>query len=126
MAITIMPAPYDSHEWMGGDHLRIVGDVEEALVIPAGRPTDCGNGETLCQCYYIAVSDGSFIRATNDAEAPDFVVIAAGRSGVLVADDGLAVSIPGEVSWVALSSNKHAHAFSEDAMAPIETMPLFQ
>ncbi|HWK67538.1 MAG TPA: hypothetical protein VNS34_21630 [Rhizobiaceae bacterium] len=122
MAITLTPAPFDSHAWLAGDHLRVAGDVEATLIIPVARPRDLGDGHVLTESYYIAVSDGTMIRATNDPERPDFVIEFEGPSGVTFSADGLSLSIPGDVKWVALASNQGGHAFG---LEPIETAPLF-
>lgn len=122
MAITIMPTPFASHSWLAGDHLRVIGDVEATLIIPAARPQDLGEGQTLVESYYIGVSDGTLIRATNDSDRPDFVVILAGAAEALIAGDGMSISIPATVTWVTVSSNSCGHAVAEAAW---DTAPLF-
>lgn len=122
MAITLMPTPFDSHAFLAGDHLRVIGDIEDTLVIPATRPTRLANGDTLCECYYIALSDGSMVRASNDPEHPDFLVVVPGAFNAVVAPDGLSISILGDVQWIALTSNVHSHSIAEPALEP---MPLF-
>src|SRR5690606_5479171 len=96
MAVTITPLPFSPDQIPAGDLLRITGDIEQRLIIPA-KPKREDNGETWVETYYVALSDGSFIRAVNDAERPDFVIVLAGPAGVMVDETGLSLSVPGKI-----------------------------
>lgn len=111
MALAIMPLPFNTDQILAGDLLQVTGDIDQQLVIPA-KPKQTSNGEAWVETYYIAFSDGSLVRAVNDAERPDFVVEVAGPVGVIVDQTGLILAVPGKVDWIALSPNTGATAIA--------------
>jgi hypothetical protein len=101
--------------------LRIGGDIVANLDIPA-RPPFHVRGETWTETYYIALSDGSLIRACNDPE-PRYEILAEG-AGLLDIDEGrgtLTVNWP--IEWISLSSIRNCNAF---AQKPVHDLPLFR
>jgi hypothetical protein len=116
MSVTLQPAPFDSHAWLAGDHLKVSGDIESTLVIPAQRPEDLGGGHTMVHSYYITLSDGTLLAATNDPDRPDFRIEVEGSGEAKVSDDGLSITLAGTINWVAVSSNQGGHSINLDAL----------
>lgn len=112
MALTIMPLPFSPDQVLAGDLLQLSGDIDQRMVIPVPAPQVI-EGETWTECYYIGLSDGSLIRASNDVEQPDFVIEVAGPAGAVIDGTGRILSIPGKVDWVTLAPNRGAHAVAD-------------
>lgn len=120
MAITLMPASDRSQGWLAGAHLEVRGDITGTLVIPVARAS--GAGHYPDGCYYIAVSDGTYLRASNDPNEPDFQTIRSGPAGVSISKDCLSVTIADTVAWISLSPNQGSHLVAQEDIA---SMPLF-
>lgn len=115
MPITISPDP----EWPGP--LEITGDIQATLDIPAATPFgDLYQSGPLT--YYIALSDGTLLRAVNDAERPDFQVVTEGAATVTIAPSGLSVTVSWAVEWITLAPSMNAIGV---AQKPAHSLPLF-
>lgn len=115
MPINITPDP----EWPGT--LEVTGDIQATLDIPA--ETSRGalyKSDPLT--YYIALSDGTLLRAVNDAERPDFQVVTEGAATVTIAPSGLSVTVSWAVEWITLAPSMNAIGV---AQRPAHSLPLF-
>jgi hypothetical protein len=101
--------------------LHIDGDIRGTLYVPAELPKTASDGEVLVYSYYIALSDGSLIQASNHDEA-EFDLIVEGAGHVSIGRDGKSLSIDWRIEWINLSSNHGATAFAHKMPA---SLPLF-
>lgn len=121
MATTITPSHQTEHHGSLGNVLRVMGEIDDVLLIPAS-----GGGAPGFQrpgTYYIAVSDGSLIRAVNDPEDPAFCVVKKGRARIVIDNAAPILVVAGDVDWVSVASNCNAVACIQETSA---TLPLFE
>lgn len=91
MPITITPLPH-------GPWLKVEGDVQTTLEIPANPPEMTQDGQ-LVDSYYISVSDGTLIQASY-GEDPEFDVVVEGAAQVRIAQSGKELSVDWGIEWV--------------------------
>lgn len=106
MAITITPMP-------AGDRLRIDGDVQTTLEIPANAP-EWSKGALLVDSYYISCSDGTVIQASY-ADDPEFDVVIEGAARVTVAASGKELWVDWTIEWVNVAARCGAMGMARQA-----------
>lgn len=99
MAITITPLPH-------GPWLKVEGDVQTMLEIPANPPESTRDGQ-LVDSYYISLSDGTLIQASY-GEDPEFDVVVEGAGQVRVAQTGKELSVDWGIEWVNVAAKTGA------------------
>jgi hypothetical protein len=97
-----------------------LGDIEESLAIGFGRETD-SRYERAGGYYYIALSDGSLIRATV-AREPNFEVIIEGAARIRIELDHR-LTVSWNIEWINVSAHRSACAVAQKL--PV-TLPLFR
>ncbi len=114
MAVTIVPIPNEPR-------LCVVGDIEANLAIPAAAPQHLEDSE-LVDAYFVALSDGSLIRARFHDE-PRFEVVAEGAGAVKIDRAGRSLTVDWKIEWLGVSSD-----YASTAVARHEppTLPLFE
>jgi hypothetical protein len=115
MAITITPMP-------SGQRLKIDGDVQTILEIPANPPEWSKDG-TLVDSYYISCSDGTLIQASY-AQDPEFDVVIEGAARVTVAASGRELWIDWNIDWVNVAARCGAMGMARRQPAPLPLLDL--
>jgi hypothetical protein len=112
MAVTIFSEPEKSL-------LRVDGDVQGTLPIPAHPPKLASDGEVLVYPYYIALSDGSLIQASNHDD-PEFYVVVEGAGSLRVGCEGRSLSVDWTIEWISVASDRAAQlAHKRPASLPL-------
>jgi hypothetical protein len=104
----------------GQPRLCVVGDIEADLAIPAAEPRPFGEGQTV-EAYYVALSDGSLIRASYHDD-PRFQVVVEGAGHVTIDGAGKSLSVDWAIEWVNVASD-HASTALAEKVPP--SLPLF-
>lgn len=115
MAITITPDP----EWPGS--VDVTGDIQADLILHTAPP-EASPGELSVSRYYITLSDGTLLRASYNAERPDFQIVTEGAGTVTIDPSGSSVTISWAVEWIALAPAAYAIGA---AQKPVHSLPLF-
>jgi hypothetical protein len=113
MSITFIPDADTSS-------LRVTGDIETKLTIPADPSFEFG-GESYRHAYYIALSDGSLIKAVRHID-PNWDVIIEGAGTIEVAPDGKTLTVHWSMEWMTLATNCNASAVAHKST---RNLPLF-
>lgn len=113
MSITLTPSPETAT-------LCIAGDIEAKLIIPADPSFEFG-GESYMHAYYIALSDGSLIKALRHDD-PRWEVIIEGAATVEIDPGGRTLSVHWGIEWVTLATNCNASAVAQKST---RNLPLF-
>lgn len=113
MAITLQPARRERL-------LTVTGDIHATLHIPADEPQPFLDGE-LVGAYYIALSDGSLIRATY-CDEPEYEVIIEGAALIEIDAETACLRVGWPVEWISLSSIRNANAVAQKSA---RNLPLF-
>lgn len=113
MAVTIVPTASTCR-------VKVMGDIETIMHIPAEPPQTCADGWKWIECYYIALSDGTLIKATNHIN-PEFEVVREGAGIVKV--QGSKLIVDWDVEWIALSSIANATAWKHNATVELPLFP---
>jgi hypothetical protein len=113
MSITLIP---DAN----AASLRITGDIQTKLTIPADPSFEFG-GESYRHAYYIALSDGSLIKAVRFDE-PGWEVIIEGAGTVEIDPAGKTLTVHWGIEWVTLATNCNASAVAQKST---RNLPLF-
>jgi len=100
--------------------LRVTGDIESRLTIPADPSFEFG-GESYLHAYYIALSDGSLIKAVRDHD-PDWEVIIEGAATIEPGPDGKTLIVHWGIEWITLATNCNASAVAQKST---RNLPLF-
>jgi hypothetical protein len=110
MAITIQP--------LGNQpNLRVSGDVEAILSIPQGD-LEADDGRS----YYIALSDGSLIRATA-SEDPQYEVVIEGAGLIELDAAERSLTVGWGIEWVNVAGNANGTAVAQRS---VQSLPLFR
>lgn len=115
MPITITPDP----EWPGT--LQVTGDIQAALLLPSA-PIGASPRELAASSYYITLSDGTLLRASFDAERPDFQVVTDGAATVTIDPAGRSLTASWVVEWIALAPSVCALGVAQKSA---NSLPLF-
>jgi hypothetical protein len=100
--------------------LHVYGDIQGTLYVPAAPPRLGDDGEALVRSYYIALSDGSLIQASNH-ENPEFDLVVEGAGNVSIGRNGKSLTVDWRIEWINLSPNQCATAM---AYQKITSLPL--
>lgn len=113
MSITLTPSA-DSAS------LRVAGDIESKLTIPADPSFEFG-GESYMHAYYIALSDGSLIKAVRHDD-PNWEVIIEGAATIESSPDCKTLTVHWGIEWLTLATNCNASAVAQKST---RNLPLF-
>lgn len=113
MSITLIPSPDEAS-------LRITGDIEAKLTIPADPSFDFGS-ESYMHAYYIALSDGSLIKAVRHDD-PNWEVIIDGAAMIEPDPTGKTLTVNWGIEWITLATNCNASAVAQKST---RHLPLF-
>lgn len=113
MSITIAPVASISQ-------MKVTGDIDAHLQIPAEPPQMCADGWKMVECYFIALSDGTLVRATNHI-SPEYDVIREGAG--LVTVDGAKLIVDWAIEWITLSPVENAVSWKREVMAELPLFP---
>jgi len=100
--------------------LRIIGDIETKLTVPADPSYEFG-GESFIHAFYVALSDGSLIRAVRHDD-PNWEVIIEGAGTIEVDPSGRTLTVHWGIEWVTLATNCNASAVAQKST---RNLPLF-
>lgn len=100
--------------------LRVIGDVESKLTIPADPSFEFG-GENYMHAYYIALSDGALIKAVRHDD-PNWDVIIEGAGAVEIDPTGKTLTVHWGIEWITLATNCNASAVAQKST---RNLPLF-
>lgn len=100
--------------------LRVSGDIESKLTIPADPSFEFG-GESYMHAYYIALSDGSLIKAVRHDD-PNWEVIIEGAATIEPGPDGKTLTVDWGIEWLTLATNCNASAVAQKST---RNLPLF-
>jgi hypothetical protein len=114
MAVTLIPS-FESQI------LEASGDVDEILQIPADPPRPFANGQAI-STYFIALSDGSLIRATYE-ERPQFEVVVEGAGRLHIDGESNRVTVDWNIEWLNVAPN---HASTAVTQKTADSLPLFR
>ena len=114
MAITITPS-------FERQFLEVSGDIEELLPIPADPPRAVEVGQVV-GAYFIALSDGSLMRATNE-EDPQFAVVVEGAGRVNIDDASNCVIVDWNIEWLTVAPSNTSTAVLQKSA---DALPLFR
>lgn len=106
MAVTLVP-------FTNVPHLTVAGDIEAVLAIPViAAGSEAGETETdEPQIYFIALSDGTLVRACY-GDDPAFAVVVEGAGRVTVDQSGTALSLDWTVEWINLGPSETSAVFA--------------
>lgn len=113
MSITLTPSA-------DAASLRITGDIESKLTIPADPSFELG-GESYMHAYYIALSDGSLIKAVRHDD-PSWEIIIEGAATIEPGPDGKTLDVHWGIEWLMLATNCNASAVAQKST---RNLPLF-
>ena len=113
MSITLTPCAETAR-------LRVTGNIEAQLTLPADPPFDL-DGENFMHAYYLALSDGSLIKAVRHDD-PDWEMIIEGAATIEIDPSGRTLTAHWGIEWITLASNCKANAVAQKAIRPL---PLF-
>ena len=100
--------------------LGVSGDIEAKLTIPADPSFEFG-GESYMHAYYIALSDGSLIKAVRHDD-PSWEIIIEGAATIEPGPDGKTLTVHWGIEWLTLATNCNASAVAQKS---IRNLPLF-
>jgi len=101
--------------------LRVTGDIESKLTIPADPSFEFG-GEPFMHAYYIALSDGSLLKAVRHDD-PRWDVIIEGAGTIEIDPSGKTLTMHWGIEWITLATNCNASAVAQQST---RNLPLFQ
>jgi hypothetical protein len=105
MAVSISHVPKTSC-------IEVAGDVRATLYVPAQPSRMSSDGEVLVYPYYIALSDGSLIQASN-YDDPEFYVVVEGAGKLRVDNEGKTLLVDCRIEWIILGANHATTALAD-------------
>lgn len=113
MSVTLIPSA-------DAASLRITGDIDSKLTIPADPSFEFG-GENYMHAYYLALSDGTLLKAVR-FDDPSWDVVIEGAGTIEIDPTGKTLTVHWGIEWITLSTNCNASAVAQKST---RNLPLF-